>query len=68
MGYLARFSRLSTSRRGWASFFDRHWADLLIDQPAKAGEDSLNMKAYAEALTAFIADARSPLTNVLTQP
>ncbi len=26
----------------------------VIDQPVKANEDRLNMKAYAEALTAFI--------------
>lgn len=37
----------------------------VIDQPAKAGEDCLNMKAYAEALTAFIAGAQSPITIAL---
>ena len=37
----------------------------VIDQPAKAGEDSLNMNAYADALTEFIANAQSPLTIAL---
>lgn len=37
----------------------------VIDQPAKAGEDSLNMRAYADALTEFIANAQSPLTIAL---
>ena len=37
----------------------------VIDQPAKAGEDSLNMNAYADALTEFIKNARSPLTIAL---
>lgn len=31
----------------------------VIDQPAKAGEDSLNMKAYADALTAFVTPLKS---------
>lgn len=37
----------------------------VVDQPAKANEDRLNMKAYAKALTAFIANAQSPLTIAL---
>lgn len=37
----------------------------LTDLPAKADQDSLNMKAYAEALTAFIKGARAPLTIAL---
>ena len=37
----------------------------LIDQPAKAAEDSLNMTAYGGALTEFIANAQSPLTIAL---
>ena len=37
----------------------------VIDQPAKANEDRLNMKAYASALTEFIANAQSPLTIAL---
>ena len=37
----------------------------VIDQPAAAGEDQLNMKAYAEALTEFIANAEAPLTIAL---
>jgi len=37
----------------------------LTDLPAKADEDSLNMKAYAEALTAFVKGARAPLTIAL---
>lgn len=37
----------------------------VIDQPAKAGKDSLNMQAYAAALTEFIANAQSPLTIAL---
>ena len=37
----------------------------VIDQPAKADEDRLNMTAYAEALTEFIANAQSPLTIAL---
>ena len=37
----------------------------VIDQPAKAGEDSLNMNAYVDALTEFIKNARSPLTIAL---
>lgn len=37
----------------------------VIDQPAKADEDRLNMKAYAGALTEFIANAQSPLTIAL---
>ena len=68
MGYLVPSNRASTSRRGCASFSGVHWADLLIVQPAKAGEESLNMKAYAEALTAFIADAQLPLTHFPIQP
>lgn len=37
----------------------------VIDQPAKADEDRLNMKAYADALTEFVANAQSPLTIAL---
>ena len=37
----------------------------VIDRPANAGEDQLNMKAYSEALTEFIANAQSPLTIAL---
>ena len=37
----------------------------VIDQPAKADEDRLNMTAYASALTEFIANAQSPLTIAL---
>ena len=37
----------------------------LIDRPAFADEDSLNMKAYADALKEFIADAEAPLTIAL---
>ena len=37
----------------------------VIDQPAKAGKDSLNMNAYADALTEFITNAQSPLTIAL---
>lgn len=37
----------------------------LIDQPAKAKEDSLHMVAYQEALTEFLTDAQSPLTIAL---
>ena len=37
----------------------------VVDQPAKAEEDRLNMKAYADALTAFISNAQSPLTIAL---
>ena len=38
----------------------RDWEEVqmtlnVIDQPAKADEDRLNMKAYADALTEFIA-------------
>lgn len=40
-------------------------ASNVIDQPAKANEDRLNMKAYADALTEFIANAKSPLTIAL---
>ena len=40
-------------------------ASNVIDQPAKADEDRLNMKAYADALTEFIANAQSPLTIAL---
>ena len=34
----------------------------VIDQPAKAGEDSLNLSAYADALSEFLRNAQSPLT------
>ena len=34
----------------------------LTDLPAKADQDSLNMAAYADALTMFVADAEAPLT------
>lgn len=37
----------------------------VIDQPAKANEDRLNMKAYSDALTEFIRNAQSPLTIAL---
>ena len=37
----------------------------VVDQPAKANEDRLNMKAYADALTDFISNAQSPLTIAL---
>jgi hypothetical protein len=37
----------------------------LTDRPAFADEDSLNMKAYADALKEFIADAEAPLTIAL---
>lgn len=37
----------------------------VIDQPAKADEDRLNMTAYAVALTQFISNAQSPLTIAL---
>ncbi|MBP5786391.1 MAG: AAA family ATPase [Kiritimatiellae bacterium] len=37
----------------------------LIDQPAKAKEDSLHMVAYQDALTEFLTDAQSPLTIAL---
>ncbi len=37
----------------------------VIDQPAKADEDRLNMTAYADALTEFIENAQSPLTIAL---
>ena len=37
----------------------------VIDQPTAANEDRLNMKAYADALTQFIANAQSPLTIAL---
>ena len=40
-------------------------ASNVIDRPAKAGEDRLDMKAYAEALTKFIKDAQAPLTIAL---
>ena len=40
-------------------------ASNVIDRPATAGEDRLDMKAYAEALTEFIANAQSPLTIAL---
>ena len=40
-------------------------ASNVIDRPANAGEDQLNMKAYADALTEFIANAQSPLTIAL---
>ena len=33
-------------------------ASNVIDQPAKANEDRLNMKAYADALTEFIANSQ----------
>lgn len=37
----------------------------IIDQPAKAEEDQLNMRAYGDALTEFIKNAQSPLTIAL---
>lgn len=37
----------------------------LTDLPAKADQDSLNMKEYANALTMFVADAEAPLTIAL---
>lgn len=37
----------------------------LTDRPAQANEDSLEMKAYANALKEFIADAEAPLTIAL---
>lgn len=37
----------------------------VVDQPAKANEDRLNMKAYSDALTEFIRNAQSPLTIAL---
>ncbi len=40
-------------------------ASNVIDRPAAAGEDSLDMSAYAEALTKFIKDAEAPLTIAL---
>ena len=40
-------------------------ASNVIDRPATAGEDQLNMTAYADALTEFIANAQSPLTIAL---
>jgi len=40
-------------------------ASNVIDRPATAGEDRLDMKAYAEALTKFIRDAQAPLTIAL---
>lgn len=40
-------------------------ASNVIDRPAKAGEDRLDMKAYVEALTKFIRDAQAPLTIAL---
>ena len=40
-------------------------ASNIIDRPAIAGEDRLNMKAYSDALIEFIANAQSPLTIAL---
>ena len=40
-------------------------ASNVIDKPAEANEDRLDMKAYAEALTKFIKDAQAPLTIAL---
>lgn len=40
-------------------------ASNVIDRPAVAGEDRLDMKSYAEALTKFIRDAQAPLTIAL---
>lgn len=40
-------------------------ASNVIDRPANAGEDRLDMMAYAEALTKFIKDAEAPLTIAL---
>lgn len=37
----------------------------IIDQPANAEEDRLNMRAYGDALTEFIKNAQSPLTIAL---
>lgn len=37
----------------------------LTDLPAKADQDSLNMAAYADALTEFVTDAEAPLTIAL---
>lgn len=37
----------------------------VVDQPAKAEEDRLNMHAYAEALTDFVKGAAAPLTIAL---
>lgn len=37
----------------------------LTDRPAEAGQDSLNMQSYADALKEFIADAEAPLTIAL---
>ncbi len=40
-------------------------ASNVIDRPTAAGEDSLDMNSYAEALTKFIRDAEAPLTIAL---
>ena len=40
-------------------------ASNVIDRPARANEDQLNMAAYSGALTEFIAAAQSPLTIAL---
>lgn len=37
----------------------------VVDQPAKAEDDRLSMKAYAEALTDFVKGAKAPLTIAL---
>lgn len=37
----------------------------IIDQPARADEDRLNMRAYGDALAEFIVNAQSPLTIAL---
>lgn len=37
----------------------------VVDQPAKADGDRLNMKAYADALTDFVKEAEAPLTIAL---
>ena len=37
-------------------------ASNVIDKPAEANEDRLDMKVYASVLTEFIANAQSPLT------
>ena len=37
----------------------------IIDQPAQADEDRLNMRAYGDALSEFIVNAQSPLTIAL---
>jgi hypothetical protein len=37
----------------------------VVDQPAKAAEDRLNMRAYADALTDFVKEAEAPLTIAL---